>query len=100
VLGTERVQTLLARLKSEYDIVLIDSAPLLVVSDAVSLMSVADAIVVVAAVNETYRDAAKRLQAVLARVPNANPVGVVANRVPANEVAGGYRIYSYETSRR
>jgi Mrp family chromosome partitioning ATPase/capsular polysaccharide biosynthesis protein len=100
LLGTERVQTLLARLKNEYDIVLIDSAPLLVVSDAVSLMSVADAIVVVATVNETYRDAAKRLQAVLARVPDANPVGVVANRVPANEVAGGYRIYSYDTSRR
>ena len=100
LLGTDRVQTLLARLKSEYDVVLIDSAPLLVVSDAVSLMSVADAIVVVATINETYRDAAKRLQAVLARVPNANPVGVVANRVPSNEVAGGYRIYSYETSRR
>jgi protein-tyrosine kinase len=95
MLGSDRMSGLLEELRNEYDIVLIDSAPLLVVSDAVPLISGADGTIIVARVGETLRDAAKRVREVLSRVPNANPLGVVANQASPSEVAGGYRYYSY-----
>jgi succinoglycan biosynthesis transport protein ExoP len=95
LLGSERMGRLLEDLREDFDIVLLDSAPLLVVSDAVPLISVADGTIVVARVGETLRDVAKRVRDVLSRIPGANPLGVVANQVSSSEVAGGYRYYSY-----
>jgi Mrp family chromosome partitioning ATPase len=95
LLGSDRMRRLLDDLREDFDIVLLDSAPLLVVSDAVPLISVADGTIVVARVGETLRDVAKRVREVLARIPGANPLGVVANQVSPSEVAGGYRYYSY-----
>jgi Mrp family chromosome partitioning ATPase/capsular polysaccharide biosynthesis protein len=95
LLGSERMRQLLDDLREDFDIVLLDSAPLLVVSDAVPLISAADGTIVVARVGETLRDVAKRVREVLSRIPGANPLGVVANQVSPSEVAGGYRYYSY-----
>ena len=95
LLGSERMRELLSDLRDDFDIVLIDSAPLLVVSDAVPLISAADGTIVVARLGETLRDAAKRVGDVLSRIPSGNPLGVVANQVSQSEVAGGYRYYSY-----
>jgi polysaccharide biosynthesis transport protein len=95
LLGSERMRRLLDDLREEFDIVLLDSAPLLVVSDAVPLISLADGTIVVARVGETLREVAKRVREVLSRIPGANPLGVVANQVAPSEVAGGYSYYSY-----
>ncbi len=95
LLGSERMRRLLDELRDQFDIVLIDSAPLLVVSDAVPLIALADGTIVVARVGETLREAAKRVGDVLSRIPSGNPLGVVANQVAASEVAGGYHYYSY-----
>jgi Mrp family chromosome partitioning ATPase/capsular polysaccharide biosynthesis protein len=97
LLGSERMQRLLDELREDFDIVLLDSAPLLVVSDAVPLISVADGTIVVARLGETLREAAKRVRDVLSRIPSGNPLGVVANQVSPSEVAGGYQYYSYGT---
>jgi Mrp family chromosome partitioning ATPase/capsular polysaccharide biosynthesis protein len=100
LLGSERMRRLLDDLREDFDIVLLDSAPLLVVSDAVPLISVADGTIVVARLGETLREAAKRVRDVLSRIPSGNPLGVVANQVSSSEVAGGYRYYSYGTRTR
>ncbi|MEA2283048.1 MAG: tyrosine-protein kinase [Solirubrobacteraceae bacterium] len=100
LLGSERMRQLLDEVREDFDIVLLDSPPLLVVSDAVPLISLADGTIVVARLGETLRDAAKRVGDVLSRIPSANPLGVVANQVSSSEVAGGYRYYSYGTRSR
>ena len=100
LLGSDRMRQLLDDLRAEFDIVLIDSSPLLVVSDAVPLISEADGTIVVARLGETLRDAAKRVRDVLSRIPGGNALGVVANQVSPSEVAGGYRYYSYSTRSR
>lgn len=98
MLGSRQMQDVLASLASNNDIVIIDSPPLLVVSDAVPLIAIADATLVVARLGETLRDAAKRVGGVISRVPEAQPLGVIANGVSTSDVAGGFRYYSYQAT--
>ncbi|MEA2221068.1 MAG: tyrosine-protein kinase, partial [Solirubrobacteraceae bacterium] len=98
MLASRQMQDLLATLASTHDIVIIDSPPLLVVSDAVPLIAIADATLVVARLGETLRDAARRVGNVISRVPEARPLGVIANAVSTSDVSGGFRYYSYQAS--
>ena len=53
VLATRQVQELLSELDKRFDIVILDTPPVLAVSDAIPLLSQSDGVVVVARVNET-----------------------------------------------
>jgi capsular exopolysaccharide synthesis family protein len=64
--------------KSAYDLVVIDTPPLTVVSDAFSLLTKVDGVVIVGCVGRSRRDAAERLHQVLAS-SGAPVLGVVAN---------------------
>jgi non-specific protein-tyrosine kinase len=88
-----------------YDIVIIDSAPLLAVTDTVPLMSEVDGVLLVARLGVTTRDAASRLTEVISRVPGAHVVGVVANDMRDGfldagygGVYSGYKGYGYRSS--
>lgn len=81
VLGAKRTHALLDELAAAHDIVLIDTSPLLAVSDAVALLSEVDAVIVVARVGRTTKDDAARLTELLGRVPRVNVLGVVADGV-------------------
>jgi Mrp family chromosome partitioning ATPase/capsular polysaccharide biosynthesis protein len=93
VLASNRVAQILDDLRSRYDVVLIDSAPLLAVSDTVPLLRYADAALFVGRLGVTTRDRAKRLTEFLARVPDVTVLGVVANDLSRLE-AGAYG-YAY-----
>jgi capsular exopolysaccharide synthesis family protein len=81
LLGSENFSSLLATAVAEYDIVLIDSTPILAVSDAIPMATQVDAVVVVARSDYTTRDAAQRCRQALERLEHVNVVGVVANAV-------------------
>ena len=81
LLGSPQLKTLLTEAAATYDLVLIDSAPVLSVSDAIPLATAADAVIVVARSEFTTRDAALRCREALERVPTASILGVVANAV-------------------
>lgn len=89
VLASERVIELLDELRSRYDIVLIDSAPVLAVTDTVPLIRYADGVLFVGRLGVTTRDTAKRMRELLERIPDVDPIGVVANDLSRLE-AGGY----------
>jgi non-specific protein-tyrosine kinase len=93
VLASQRVAEVLDELRGRYDIVLIDSAPLLAVSDTVPLLRYADAALFVGRLGVTTRDRAKRLTEFLARVPDVTVLGVIANDLSRLE-AGAYG-YAY-----
>jgi len=82
-------------LRDAYDVVLIDSAPLLAVTDTVSLLRYADAAVFVSRLGVTTRETAKRLNEVLARVPDVHLLGVVANDLSRLDAAGYGYGYGY-----
>jgi succinoglycan biosynthesis transport protein ExoP len=93
VLLTEgRLRAMLLRLASEYDVVIIDSPPLLAVSDGLPLLSLADSVLLVVRAGTMTRPAAHRLLATIERVNRIQRVkllGIVANDV-ADELAAYY----------
>jgi Mrp family chromosome partitioning ATPase/capsular polysaccharide biosynthesis protein len=89
VLESWRARELIRTLAENHDILLIDSPPMLPVTDAMSLATSADAILVVARFGRVTRDNARRLREMLSRIPGINPIGVVVNDVPSSE-GGGY----------
>lgn len=83
LLGSSRMSTLLAEWSASADVVILDTPPLLAVTDAAVLAARADGVVLVAAVNETKRDALKQSMDILAGT-GARLLGAVANKVPSS----------------
>jgi Mrp family chromosome partitioning ATPase/capsular polysaccharide biosynthesis protein len=81
VLESLEVREVLRRLGETHDYVLVDTPPLLSVSDAIPLLDAADAVIVPARIGSTTRRTAERATEILRRVPQANFIGVVANDV-------------------
>lgn len=94
VLGaSEAFQAIIAELRLDHDIVLLDSAPMLMVADATPLVESADGCVVVTRFNSTTRDAARSMVTTLSRIPHANVLGVVCNQAPQRD--SSYAFYGY-----
>lgn len=92
MLGSTKFRTSLDQWKAEFDVVVIDSAPLLVVSDSLPLSSWVDAMVLVARYNVTPMKVLKRVRTVLAR-GNANVAGLILNDLSSG--TSDYGGYSY-----
>jgi len=90
LLSSSRTADLLRNLASQADIVLIDSPPVLPVTDALILSQRVDTTVIVSSVGMTTRKAAARAVEMLHQV-NAPLVGAVLNGVSEE---GGYGTYS------
>lgn len=96
VLASHRIVEVLDELRARHDVVLIDTAPVLAVTDTVPLLRYADAALFVGRLGVATRDTAKRLREFLARVPDVNVLGVVANdmsRLEAGSYGYGYGYY-------
>jgi polysaccharide biosynthesis transport protein len=92
LLGGKRMQTAFAELAEQFDIVLIDSPPVLPVSDALILSGYADAVLLVVAAGQTRRAGLRRTAEKLARA-SAPVVGAVLNKATAQDEYGYYGGY-------
>jgi succinoglycan biosynthesis transport protein ExoP len=95
LLASQRMRTILAELSQRFDLVLIDSPPVLPVADAMILSSYADGVLLVAASGQTRRGELRRTIEKLAQA-GAPAVGCVLNKVSALQgygSYGGYRPY-------
>jgi non-specific protein-tyrosine kinase len=90
ILASARAQRIVTDLLEAYDLVLIDSPPLLVVSDALGIMPAVDGVVLVTRIGVTTRDAADRALGLLGRVPNVPILGVVVNDLTRRRGLGGH----------
>jgi capsular exopolysaccharide synthesis family protein len=96
LLGSKRVSQLIFQLQSEFDLVLLDSPPVLPITDAAVLSRWVDATVLVAAEGKTTRSQLQAALQVLRQV-DAPLAGVVLNRARAE---GGYGYgYGYPQER-
>jgi capsular exopolysaccharide synthesis family protein len=93
LLGSQRMQSLLDDLAAQVDVVIIDSPPLLPVTDAAVLARHVDGVLLVVEAGRTRRGAAQHAVESLRQV-NANVLGVVLNAVPRRR-GGGYSYYYY-----
>jgi capsular exopolysaccharide synthesis family protein len=99
LLGSSAMVSLLDEVTSSYDVVLVDSPPLLPVTDAAILSKRVDGSLVVVGADKTQRTQLRNALDALEAV-GANILGLVLNKVPTRE-AGGYGTmygYSYDSA--
>jgi succinoglycan biosynthesis transport protein ExoP len=79
LLDSRAMSSVLERVKSVYDLVVVDTPPLSAVSDALPLLTKVDGVVIVGSIGRSRRDVAERLHQVLSG-SGAPLLGVIANR--------------------
>ncbi|MEA2495171.1 MAG: tyrosine-protein kinase [Thermoleophilaceae bacterium] len=84
-----RMRELITHAESVYDLVVIDTPPTSVVSDAIPLVSEVSGVIVVARVGHTKRESANHLHNQLENL-RANTLGVVVNSVGRRQTGYGY----------
>lgn len=92
LLSSDRLKTLLTRLVDEYDMVLIDSPPVMPVSDSLILSRLADTTVIVVRAGKTTHEVLERGLKALQHV-GTEVKGIVING--ASMKNGGYYYYGY-----
>jgi succinoglycan biosynthesis transport protein ExoP len=95
LMESPRMATLLQRFSDTYDFMVVDSAPLLLVADALPLITQVGGVVVVSHVGSTTRATAATMRDQL-RALKAPVLGVVANRVKSSILEDGG--YAYDAS--
>jgi tyrosine-protein kinase len=99
MLGSQRMRNLLARLRTEYDDVVIDAPPVLPVADAAVAAAGCDGVILVARYGKTGRD--QLLQAVATMRATQTPIlGMVLNRVPSRGRTRQYYYYAPQSKPR
>lgn len=97
IMASSRLAELLGVLKAPIDVMIVDSPPVLAVSDAMALARIVDATILVARAGQSSRRAIQRAVSSLRQV-NAPIVGAVLNDVSSD--AGGYGYgYGYAPDR-
>jgi capsular exopolysaccharide synthesis family protein len=93
LLGSEKMRKLILDAEKKYDLVLIDTAPLLPVTDAAILSTMTGGVVVVVSVGKTTRP---QLQGALSHIETVGGkvLGFVMNKIPTKG-ADAYGYYSY-----
>ena len=94
LLGSERMQNILQRAKEEYDYVLIDTSPVLPVTDSLVLGSMVDGLILVIDSGEIKVEMAREVKNQLVHA-GANILGVVLNKVRSEHHGYGYGYYYY-----
>jgi succinoglycan biosynthesis transport protein ExoP len=90
LLGSDAMKQLIMRLEQTYDVVLIDTAPLLPVTDAAILSTITGGVALVVSVGKTTKPQLRTAMAHLANV-DAKVLGFVMNRIPTK----GAQAYQY-----
>ncbi len=92
LIESQRMSEALAQLAERYELVVIDTAPVGVVSDAIPLMRKVDGVIVVVRMDKSTRDGAEQTREQMERL-EAPVLGVVANAIKARR--GGKYGYGY-----
>ncbi len=89
LLGSQRMEEVIATLRERADLVLFDAPPVVAVTDAAVLGTKVDGVLLVVRAGHTRRDHAQRAKELLERV-HVRIVGAVLTNVPVDLSLGGY----------
>jgi receptor protein-tyrosine kinase/non-specific protein-tyrosine kinase len=99
LLSSERMERVLGELQSGSDLVIVDSAAALAVSDALPLLRWTSGVVMIARLNQTTRAGIRRLQKII-DAASGTLLGVVVTGAPNRSGYDGYGYgYGYKDSR-
>ena len=94
LLAIQKMKNLLKQLQEDYDIVIIDSPPVIAVTDASILSTIVDGTLLVVYAGQTEKDAIKRAIMMLSSV-SARLLGTVLNGFDVQGIYGSYYYYYY-----
>ncbi len=94
LLATKKMEDLLKKLQSKFDIVILDSPPIIAVTDATVLSTKVDGTLLVVYAGQTERDAIKRAVTMLDSVAS-RLLGIVLNGFDVQGIYGSYYYYYY-----
>lgn len=95
LLGSEKMKEFIEYLKSNYDMVIFDTPPLVAVTDALILANQVDGVLLVASAGKTEIDVIDKAREMIHRV-GGNIIGVLLNNFDASATYGTYyRYYRY-----
>lgn len=95
LLGSEKMKEFIEYLKSNYDMVIFDTPPLVAVTDALILANQVDGVLLVASAGKTEIDVIDKAREMVHRV-GGNIIGVLLNNFDASATYGTYyRYYRY-----
>ena len=94
LLGSERMKNILQRAKEEYDYVLIDTPPVMPVTDALIVSRFVDGVILTIGSGEVKVEMARDVKNQLVNA-GANILGVVLNKVRSEHHGYGYGYYYY-----
>lgn len=90
VLGSQRFRDLLAQLRDAYDVVVLDTSPLLSVADTLEVLPQVDGVILCVRAGRTSREEAKAAKSALDHLPE-RPTGLVVTGIkPGDETDYGY----------
>jgi capsular exopolysaccharide synthesis family protein len=98
LLGSFRMRDFLAKAKMDYDMIILDSPPVGLVTDAAVLSTVADGTILVYAAGQTKIEDIKGAKNLLDKV-NATIIGVVMNKVIINKRKYKHAYYNENTKK-
>ena len=89
-----RLSEFLDEFGKEFDLVILDSPPLLGFAECLQMATAADGVLIISRAGETKRKAVAAVVSTLQRL-RANVIGVVLNQVSHNTSSDGYSYYGY-----
>ncbi len=92
LLSSKRMATLLSTARESYDVIIIDTPPILSVTDAQIVATLSDGVVLVIDSGKVKRDVALKAKASLEHV-NAKLIGIVLNNINRNQSDSYYYYY-------
>ncbi len=95
LLGSKRMDKLIEELEERYDRVIIDTPPVLAVTDAVVLSGKVDGSIIVVRSGETNRNALLRTKEIMSTIKPSGLIGVVLNMVEMQKTGGYYYYHHY-----
>lgn len=94
MLSSQKMKDFILEMREQYDVVLIDSPPVIAVTDAQVISTYIDGVVLVVAVGHADKESVMKAKEKFDQV-KANIVGTVLTKVPANKKGYGYKNYYY-----
>lgn len=96
LVGSKRMKVLIEKVSEQYDIILIDTPPIIAVTDAAIIAQEVDGVILILASGEVNKDYAQRAKELLDKV-NAKILGAVLNKVDM-KTSEYYYYYNYNGS--
>ncbi|MGB2601487.1 MAG: CpsD/CapB family tyrosine-protein kinase, partial [Candidatus Omnitrophota bacterium] len=93
LLGSKKMEELLLELGKCYDRIIIDTPPVLAVTDAVILSAKVDGVILVVKAGEANRNAVLKTKELIESMKTSNLIGAILNMVETGKTSGYYYYY-------